>query len=237
MKNEYFGDVRDLFKYDLAFELLHGIRSLQRFTFVPMLTPNEGNGDGRRTNYNRARAGRGNERLVKFLRECVNQGRRDIYELERFFYSDADNGTAQLVIHKKDDYFRHTNRTAYFDSLPRQNLLKAVILVDPDNGLEVKSSSGREEKYLRFEEACSLWKRMGAGSVLVLFQFIPRVPRRSYFCRIADRLKKAVRPVYYVSDNQVVFFVLPKGKTVSRRLNQVLSGYAQRNEIIVGQQR
>lgn len=49
MKNQYFGDTRDLFKYDLILELLLENDFLERFTFIPMLTEDTENLHGRRT--------------------------------------------------------------------------------------------------------------------------------------------------------------------------------------------
>ncbi|MCJ2670040.1 MAG: hypothetical protein LN416_05970, partial [Candidatus Thermoplasmatota archaeon] len=56
MKNQYFGDTRDLFKYDLVLELLLGTE-LRRFTFIPMLTRDEESSDGGKTDYGNATAG------------------------------------------------------------------------------------------------------------------------------------------------------------------------------------
>ena len=39
MKNQYFGDNRDLFKYDLFLKIIQKTDSVNRFTFIPMLTP------------------------------------------------------------------------------------------------------------------------------------------------------------------------------------------------------
>ena len=66
VKNQYFGDTRDLFKYDLA---LHCMAStgLRRLTFIPTLTPDDGSADGRHVDLAKARAGSRNRPLVEFL--------------------------------------------------------------------------------------------------------------------------------------------------------------------------
>jgi len=45
-RNQYFGDTRDLFKYDLAMHCMEHA-GLSRLNFVPMLTPDDGSADGR----------------------------------------------------------------------------------------------------------------------------------------------------------------------------------------------
>ena len=51
MKNQYFGDIKDLFKYDLGEFLINEIPELERFTFIPMLTPDDKGPDGNKLNY------------------------------------------------------------------------------------------------------------------------------------------------------------------------------------------
>ena len=38
MNRGYFGDVRDLFKFDLIKEIIQGFEKIERFTYIPMLT-------------------------------------------------------------------------------------------------------------------------------------------------------------------------------------------------------
>jgi len=57
MKNQYFGDKRDFFKYDLSIELCERI-PLKQFTFIPMLTENDGTKEGIGRTYLRRNAGR-----------------------------------------------------------------------------------------------------------------------------------------------------------------------------------
>lgn len=63
MKNQFFADRRDFFKYDLLLELLEG-GQLSGLTLVPMLTPDDGGPDGRFTRY---RCGNRRAGLYKFL--------------------------------------------------------------------------------------------------------------------------------------------------------------------------
>jgi hypothetical protein len=221
MKNQYFGDTRDLFKYDLILEILLKSDSMDRFTLIPMLTPNELSRHGKRTNYSNAKAGTQRTELKDFLETCVRENRRNIRELERFF----DN----LAIYKKSEYFSHETRKGYFDEIPEDYLRRSVILVDPDIGLEVGSVRVKQEKYLRYEEVKSLYNRMDNLSVLTIFQFIPRVKRRVYFFRISRELKAKLSsrlPILYVSDNQIVFFLLTKNSQLQNSIENIIREYA-----------
>jgi len=46
MKHQYLADRRDLFKYELLLDILVAVRSLERLTFVSMLTPDDQTGQG-----------------------------------------------------------------------------------------------------------------------------------------------------------------------------------------------
>jgi hypothetical protein len=45
------------------------------------------------------------------------------------------------------------NRAAYFEEIPKENLDDAVVFLDPDNGLEAKSTEdGNGERYAKSDE-------------------------------------------------------------------------------------
>ena len=73
MKNQYFGDRRDLFKYDLLLDVVES-HGANRLTFVPMLTPNDDSGEGRLTQSD----SRGRRVAVfEFLKGSLESGTRD----------------------------------------------------------------------------------------------------------------------------------------------------------------
>ena len=237
MKNQYFGDTRDLFKYDLVLELLLETE-LRRFTFVPMLTRDEETSDGGKTDYTKAKAGTRRQFLRRFLEDCVRDGRRNIGELEKLFRDSEQLAGFKLEIHGKATYFTHEDRERYFSSIGEEHLTRSIIVVDPDNGLEVKGSRGRMEKYVRYEEIRDLYRRMDDRSVLVVFQFIPRVKRSEFFSRICGRIRREAAGeslVQFISDNQVVFFMLTKRDAVHRAIEEAVTSYAQNYVLISGE--
>jgi len=71
---------------------------------------------------------------------------------------------------------------------------------------------GNGEKYLLFAEVAELLRRMGARSLLAIYQHIPHVKRPPYFAHIARRLREdsGADKVHVLTDNEVAFFLLPK---------------------------
>lgn len=236
MKNQYFADIRDLFKYDLVLEFL--LQSgLKRFTFIPMLTKDEPDYRGGRTDYSKARAGTDRKELAEHLMACIKEGRRDIGELGRVMRSSAPTAGIDLTIYAKDLVFTHEARRRYFDRIDHGLLERSIILVDPDVGLEVKSMGGREERYVAYNEIKLLYDRMDGRSVLIVFQFIPRVRRIPYISRLRTRLARHVARdggVCYVSDNQVVLLALAKGSRSKHLARNVIIGYAKRYGLLSG---
>jgi hypothetical protein len=236
VKNQYFGDTRDLFKYDLVLELLLKNDFLKRFTFIPMLTENVRNFHGRRINYDQARAGTRRKELCSFLAQCVMESRRNIIGLERFFKSFKWARKIDFTIYRKNEYFSHEARTRYFNEIDRCLLSGSAILVDPDIGLAVKSMGGREDNYITYSEVELLFNRMDRNSVLVIFQFIPRVERESYFSQIGRKLKTIVNSsVLYISDSQIAFFILTKNDPkVQRRVVNTIAEYGKAYGLTIG---
>jgi len=236
LKNQYFGDTRDLFKYDLILELLLKNDFVERFTFIPMLTEDTENLHGGRKNYDNARAGAQRKELIKLVRRCVAENRRNIVELEGFFRSVRLPRKVDFEIYRKNEFFSHETRARYFGQISGQLMSRSVILVDPDIGLEVKSMRNREENYITYAEVELLFSRMDRNSILVIFQFIPRVERRKYFVQIGRKLKRTVNcsSVLYVSDNQVVFFILTKDLEVQSHITDTINGYRKTYSLITG---
>lgn len=220
VKNQYFGDVRDLFKYDLVLEIMRGVKRLNRFVFIPMLTPDDTRTDGGRTDYFRARAGTRNRDLLEHLQACVEGGRRDIREIEGFL---ASHGLEVSVYGDGLHPFSQHNRADYFARIDDRLLYSSLILLDPDIGLEVKDA---DEKHLMYAEVKQLYRRMRYNSALMIFQYLPRENRPTYVYRRCMELKGLTsdEPLH-VSDNEIIFFFLTKNKALKGEISRVLDEY------------
>ncbi|MCJ2670039.1 MAG: hypothetical protein LN416_05965, partial [Candidatus Thermoplasmatota archaeon] len=163
---------------------------------------------------------------------------RDIRELEKLFLDSEQLAGFELSIHGEATYFTHKDRERYFSSIGEEQLTGSIIVVDPDNGLEVKSPTGGMKKYVKYEEIRDLHRRMDDRSVLVVFQFIPRVKRSEFFSRICGRIGREAAgdsTVQFISDNQVVFFMLTKQDAVHRAIEETVTSYAENYRLVSGE--
>jgi hypothetical protein len=217
VKNQYFGDTRDLFKYDLALRVIEGSPSIRAFTFLPMLTPDDGTNQGSRVDHRRAAAGFHNHALVRHLEECVREGRRDIREVIPCF------GRGGSRVHLHGGRFTHGQRASYFRSVPGPWLRDALVLLDPDVGLQVSRPTG---KHLLLTEVGDLLSRMTGSSVLMVFQYFPRVSRALYLERRIRELD-GIAPLgtAAIADSLVAFFFIARERGIMGRVEEVLAGY------------
>ena len=217
MKNQYFGDNKDLFTYDLVLQIIQA-GLVEHFTFIPMLTSNDGTGHGEKCNRDKARAGIQNKELVGFLDECVNVNKRDIGQLEKFFGKyDID-----MTIYGKG--FSHRQRREYFEQIGDELLLKSLVFVDPDIGLEVERSG---EKHLLYAEVKDLYERMDESSMLMIYQYFPRKPRQQYLNTKCEELKDKIAGDYpiCIDDGEIAFVFLTRDESLEHQLTHVIGDY------------
>ena len=242
MKDQFFADERDFMKYDLWIELARYLGDSASVTFIPMLTRNDATKQGGKTRYD---CGKRNPRLYAFLRHCLDSNNRRIVRLRDFFrkhpqgcyYPYLDDGS-------KCGYFRHEGRQAYFTEIRKRLLSDAVILIDPDNGLETRGPYWKKnpEKYVRYSEVAELARRSTGKRAILVIQFCPKgANAREKFLRChADKLRKPmdgwnVRWLAPKTGNgkvgDVAFFVLSRfadRMVVSR----FMRNYGQRHQMI-----
>jgi hypothetical protein len=219
MKNKYFGDIRDLFKYDLILRIAQGMVSIHRFLFIPMLTRDDSNKEGEKTDYTQAKAGTQNKALMSYLKNCVDGNRRNIAEIGRYF----ELNRVEICIYKEQ--FSHKNRREYFNGIKgrKEFFSNALIFVDPDIGLEIEQAG---EKHFFYREAKDIYDYMNEDSILMIYQHIPRENHKEYFCRRANELKNATEELpICVSDNEIIFFLLTKSSEVKEQLWGIISKY------------
>ncbi len=219
MKNQYFGDIRDLFKYDLALEIATATEGVGRLFYIPMLTADGPRRDGSRIDYERAKAGYRNTELRDYLSACVEEGGRNIQKIKDFFLTRG----IEVDIYEEDHYFTHERRGEYFRKIDQASLRGALILVDPDNGLEVKDPG---EKHLLYSEVKGLFRRMEKNSILMIYQHLPRQHRPTYIYGRTMELKHLTgqKPLY-LSDNEIIFFLLAKDAKLLRDLYGIIEIY------------
>jgi hypothetical protein len=236
MKNQYFGDNRDLFKYDFITEIMLSINSLKHFTFIPMLTENDKKNDGNMRDFETAKAGKKNDVLKACLKkygENCDKNLRDFRNIRRYFESKQIN----LNIYKENsnECFEHRIRAEYFkiENL-KKFLSNSLIFIDPDNGLQIKNT--KSNKHLLYSEVKDLYEHMDDNSILMIYQHFPRArykyPEYTPKGR-SNELKEKVGMQYlpiHISDNEIIFFLLAKNDKMKNELAKVVAIYKETYE-------
>lgn len=235
MKNQYFGDNRDLFKYDLILQIIKA-GLVTHFTFIPMLTPDVPSNksvkrEGEQRNRSKAKAGNKNSDLVTFLNKFADRSKRDIKELQGFF---KKQGIEAIIF---GDYFYHAKRETYFREAEKKLLPKSLIFVDPDKGLEIKRT---RDEHIKYCEIKSLYDRMDKSSILMIFQYFPRIRTQSniqkHFYERSTKLKEigGGLPIDYIEDTEIKLFFLTRDKSLRESLGKVISKYGETYQLRVG---
>jgi hypothetical protein len=207
MKNQYFGDKRDYFKYDVLERLATDVSDIQQLTCVWMLTPRDASGQGRVPFV----ADPELPELTEFFRSRLDSGDRNrtrVAEMRVYF-----GGRPFRFFSYRDDRedFGVASRMEYFASIPDEALRSSVVFFDPDVGMEPAFG---DEKHLRFDELASVLARMDETSLAVVFQYARRVP--DFWTLMAHQLlDRAHRPLAYIAEPSLAFYVL--SSSVPRR--------------------
>jgi len=232
MKKQYLGDVRDLFKYDLIQQILKGTSSLQKFTFIPMLTENESkSGDGNKRNFARAkkkgRPGTNNEELMKVLKKYkeMDANKRDFTEIELHFKLEGID--MLLYKDKRHEYFDHrTGDDEYFKNIPENLLHTSLVFVDPDIGLQIKNST---KKHLLYPEVKYLYDHMDKDSILMIYQHFPRARYKYKEYSPEGRSSKLEKELgnlpIYISDKEIMLFLLTRSDRLRSQLGRIIERY------------
>ena len=219
MKNQYFGDINDFHKYDLALSMMQAC-SLRTFTFVVMLTKDGDTGDGDKTSYE---CGARAATLYAFLRDRVLTNRRAVRELGPFLGRHGIHSSLLL------DDISEVDREKYFAQIGEEQLQTALIFLDPDNGLEVPSTRpGSLPKYVRYSEVLDLYTRMSYDSLLMVYQHFPHMERQRFFDMMAQRIRERVGPLgcaCYAPDEAVAYFFLSKDDRRKEQIAHLLPAY------------
>jgi hypothetical protein len=230
MNRMFFGDVRDLFKFDLVRHIMKAFPDLASFTFVPMLTEEESATGKKKTTTKDLGLARKNGRAgTRNLELMEEMGRLQEIEddLEYFHgvqsYFRKENIIVD-VLHR--DTFSHEHRMNYFNKMFEDFPVNSLIFLDPDTGLEVKNPT---QRHLLYDEVKKIFDRMDHQSILMIYQHLPRVIRAGSIqkrCRELAVLTHS-RPET-ITDNEIVFFILTKNPQLKTRLCAVLGDYADR---------
>jgi hypothetical protein len=220
MKNQYFGDKRDYFKYSLLEALAGAVPGIEQLTCIWMLTPAVPNNDGRKAFVLQP----DHARLAAFFRACQARGIADVTEMRAYFRQQAFRFFSYGE--NPDRYFNSANRLTYFSGVPDEALHRSLVFFDPDNGLEPAGKA--TSAHLRYRELADVFQRMDAASIAVIYQHLPRIEGSMFWPSVAARLRQRLAtPVAYIAESDVAFFVVPRDRSRLDRALMVLNEQAQ----------
>ncbi len=230
MKNQYFGDRRDLLKYDLLCDVVES-HGAQRLTYLPMLTPNNDSGEG---NLKQADRRKHRPEIFNFLKSSVEAGLRDIRQLRDLMPLLG----ISLMPYCDDAWFAQDRRREYFDAVPAEHLVKSVVFFDPDTGLEPRSQSYMyrrgPEQYLLNSELLTVWNRASQDSVFVVYQHLQQNAAKhvgDVDRRLAEVSRLLQAPTLAVRWHDLAFIAAAKCPEGVPQLRVALMRYAHRHEL------
>ena len=235
MKDQYFADKRDYFKWDFLEDLLCGCPQLQTLTNITMLTRNDPTHEGNQTKYSQ---GNRREKLYVFLQRCLKDNQRKVHQIRKYFR----HSRFQHYPYRDDShsYYKYDSRKEYFCSIEAEKLSRSLVFFDPDVGLQVgtiaymKGADGKGlDKYLFNESLSVVSQRCSNDSAIVVYQHLQRnknrqrndVQERCGRFRIIVGSASAV----FLRDRDIAFLVTSRQPTIYRQLKATVEEHAQRH--------
>jgi len=219
MNQQFFGDNRDLFKYDLVFAIMSRAKPrLKSFMLVPMLT-------GYRPSEKDAVAGMKNKKL----RRCFHKftGEKGALKYYREIQGYFESGNINVTIFPSPDFeFSQKNRAKYFKKMSAQMSKRSLIFLDPDTGIQADGKA--EKQHLKFSELQEIYNQIDDGSVLMVYQHFYRDRKNptdfpAHMAALVEEQTKE-KPLF-ISDNSIMFLFLTKDEKLKKNLGKVLNDY------------
>jgi len=226
MKHQYFGDKRDLFKYDLILHLSKEL-NLKNAYFISMLTKNDKSKQGNEINYKNS-IGSNNFGLIKFLKnKRDNKKEKRNANLISEYYKLQDV-KIKFCVKEQIDYFSNKNRLDYFDSISKEiKNVKGILFFDPDNGLEVLNN---KEKHIKYIELKKIYNEIDKSSVIVIYQHRQRFSKENNW---EEYLKDKTfeleilfdNEAYFIAEDEIAFFIIAKHSGLNNKIKNSLIEY------------
>jgi hypothetical protein len=219
MKNQYFGDINDFFKYLLLRTLSEDLK----IGLCWMLTPDDRSKDGKHVSYFKRRPTLRHRdiELFDWLERCLHNSRPRAVSLmqDHKILPNVSFFTELLFdgVQKREAYF-----TAMFDQFNAMDL----IFFDADNGLAPRSCRPGKKgssKYLFASEAAIAFSR---GHSLLIYQHFARQERSLFVKETASKIldSTGAKEIYSIRSPHVVFLLVPHAqhsKPIRRRILKI----------------
>lgn len=232
MKNQWFGDKHDYFKYDLWLEVAQKVEGIKKLTFIPMLTAST-------APYQK---GKRRERLYTFLQSYCLPACRSVTRMRDFF-----QGELEYHPYRDDDEagFQKGSWNDYFRGVQEEWLKDAAILIDPDTGIKPEKCKD-PEKYVTSDDVAQIMRGRAMNSVVLVTQFLVKNAhlREKQLKKKRRLLRDQLCSAHCVSSGvfsvaertknglgEIAFFIIPVGLQISDRLGPVLEAYAKTHDL------
>lgn len=217
MKNQYFGDSKDSFKWDYHDYLASTLR-FPSLHIIPMLTPDDQSGQGK-TSPERFPA---RKEVISFCDKLTKQ--RSIHLLRQL--PTATGASYVVDLHKPQTDLSGQERAEYFTGLPTEG--RHLFLFDPDNGFEPERSYS--EKHVLYSDVAVVSARISRESLISVFQHFRRIPFHKDIARIKERL--ASGHVAAVCWHSLMFVVIAKTRAMIEEVIVANRKYSQKYSVV-----
>lgn len=235
MKNQYVGDLRDYFKY----ELILAVRGELPVSHVLMFTPDDGTPEGEIKLLSRFGD---HQSLRNFLKQLLDKNDRRVIRMREFFENEHIP-YRQVPLAETGDLLPYTwdGRASYFSKLCEDDLRASLVLLDPDIGMDypgMKVKSQNLVKYLHRADLRSIIDRCDERAIVVVYQHYQRKAVSAWvdsFNR-AQVILEAVKPCGVDCLSGVVFadvgfYLLTKWRDGHEALAEKARSYALRRSL------
>jgi hypothetical protein len=226
MKDQYFGDVNDFRKYALLRSLV--IPDRLRLGVCWMLTDKDRGKDGSRVAY------LAKPSAYRYSDPALFDWLKRVIDVEQDRRTARIEGSALLgpACFQSNLLTDHdSERRTYFTECFTRFAGCDLVFFDPDNGLEIKSTSRERKnsrKYLNWEEVCKIFS---AGASALIYQHFPREKRAGFIARLTDELyaRTHAAAVFAFTTPHVLFLLASQERhsdIFRRRLVAIRSAWA-----------
>ena len=233
MKNRFFADKRDYFKWDFLEDLLDRCPELQTFTNIVMLTEDDETNQGQHTKYKREDR---RTNLYKYLQSCLNSRERCVTKMRAYF----QNRPFVYYPYRDDSFYTYESRKEYFCNIDRQQLQRALVFFDPDIGLQtgtityMKGKNGKGlDRYLFNESLSLVSQKTPDDSIIVVYQHLQwnRTRRRDDARERCDRFRIIVGSpsAVFVTDWDIAFLATSRNLSVYEKLKATVMKHSERH--------
>jgi len=211
MKNQWFGDENDLFKFDLIEAILkeNNQLNIKKFLYIPMLTKDKKQDK---------KPWDDNHRLKEALHVA---SKKDVCKFVKEYFSKTEVEVVEDLLDEQlyEDYFENVKAKIQTD-------VASLIFLDPDTGL-IPPSKKKGNEYVYLETAKDLYNKMNHSSILMMYQH----GRGNFKKQLGSKLKQLknkietlenVLSISYFKSSPVAFLFLTRNNDIRTILSKII---------------